>query len=157
MIIIIEGVDGAGKTTLAKILAEKYGLEICHCTQHDPADFYFYRETLRKENVIWDRHTIGELIYPLIFDRKAQITDVEAKAVIDIAKSEGVKIFVLTAPLETLYKRLRTREKDEHPRILANLSLIDGAFKECAKRMGVPVIDTTNMTLNEIFELIERK
>lgn len=157
MKIIIEGVDGAGKTTLAKILAEKYGLEICHCTQHDPADFYFYRETLRKENVIWDRHTIGELIYPLIFNRKAQITDVEAKAVIDIAKSEGVKIFVLTAPLETLYKRLRTRDKDEHPRILANLSLIDGAFKECAKRMGVPVIDTTDMTLNEIFELIETK
>lgn len=157
MKIIIEGVDGAGKTTLAKILAEKYGLEICHCTQHDPADFYFYRETLRKENVIWDRHTIGELIYPLIFDRKAQITDVEAKAVIDIAKSEGVQIFVLTAPLEIIYKRLRTREKDEHPRILANVSLIDGAFKECAKRMGVPVIDTTNMTLNEIFELVERK
>ena len=76
MKIIIEGADGTGKTTLAKILADKYGLEICHCTQHDPADFYFYRETLRKENVIWDRHTIGELIYPLIFDRKAKITDV---------------------------------------------------------------------------------
>ena len=157
MKIIIEGADGTGKTTLAKILADKYGLEICHCTQHDPADFYFYRETLRKENVIWDRHTIGELIYPLIFDRKAKITDVEAKAVIDIAKSEDVKIFVLTAPIETIYKRLRAREKDEHPKILANVSLIDGAFKECAKRMGVPIIDTTNMTLNEIFELVEMK
>ena len=68
-----------------------------------------------------------------------------------------VKIFVLTAPIETIYKRLRAREKDEHPKILANVSLIDGAFKECAKRMGVPIIDTTNMTLNEIFELVEMK
>lgn len=157
MKIIIEGADGAGKTTLAKILADKYGLEICHCTQHDPADFYFYRETLRKENCIWDRHTIGELIYPLVFNREAQITQTEAKAIIDIAKSEGVKIFVLTAPIETLYERLRKRVPEENPRILANLSLIDGAFVECARAMGVPVINTANMTLNEIFELVEGK
>lgn len=157
MKIILEGADGTGKTTLAKILADKYGLEVCHCTQYDPADFYFYKETLRKENCIWDRHTIGELIYPLVFDREAKITPTEAKAVIDIAKSEGVKIFVLTASLDTIYERLRKRVPTENPKILANVSLIDGAFRECAEVMDVPVIDTSCMTLNQIFKLVEGK
>ena len=39
MKIILEGCDGTGKTTLAKLLAEKYGLDICHCTAEDPKDF----------------------------------------------------------------------------------------------------------------------
>lgn len=51
MRIVLEGVDGAGKTTLAKILAQKYGLDICHCTQYDAADYAFYRQTLRKRRL----------------------------------------------------------------------------------------------------------
>lgn len=48
MKIILEGADGTGKTTLAKILAERYGLDICHCTQDDPNDFIFYQQSIRK-------------------------------------------------------------------------------------------------------------
>ena len=48
MKVILEGCDGTGKTTLAKLLAERYGLDICHCTQYDPADYDFYSHTMRK-------------------------------------------------------------------------------------------------------------
>ena len=44
MRIILEGCDGTGKTTLANILAFKYGLDICHCTASDPSDFQFYKQ-----------------------------------------------------------------------------------------------------------------
>lgn len=156
MKIILEGADGTGKTTLAKILADKYGLDICHCTQHDPADFNFYKETMRKENTVWDRHTIGELIYPIVFDRQAKVTPYEAKAIINVAKSTGVKIFVLTCDKKTLHKRLAER-KTEHPKIMYRIDWIDNAFRESAKWMGVPIIDTSKMTLNEIFDLVEAK
>lgn len=156
MKIILEGADGTGKTTLAKILADKYGLDVCHCTQHDPADFNFYKETMRKENTVWDRHTIGELIYPIVFDRQAKVTPYEAKAIINVAKSAGVKVFVLTCDKKTLHKRLAER-KTEHPKITRRIDWIDNAFRECAKWMGVPVIDTSKMTLNEIFDLVEAK
>ena len=156
MRIILEGVDGAGKTTLAKILADKYGLDICHCTQYDAADYSFYRQTLRKENVVWDRHTLGELIYPKIFDREAEIGTEDARLVMHYAKQEGIKVFVLTADMATIYERLNARG-DEDNRIYENVDWIDSQFKFFAERYHIPVIDTSKMTLQEIFNLIEEK
>lgn len=156
MKVILEGVDGAGKTTLAKILAEKYGLDICHCTQYDAADYDFYRQTVRKENVVWDRHTIGELIYPTIFDRKQQISTEDVRLVIHYAKEAGAKIFVLTADMDVIYRRLNERGNEDF-RIYENVDYIDDLFRFYADQYHVPVIDTSKMTLQEIFNLVEEK
>lgn len=156
MRIILEGVDGAGKTTLAKILAEKYGLDICHCTQYDAADYDFYRQTVRKENVVWDRHTIGELIYPTIFDRKQQISTEDVRLVIHYAKEAGAKIFVLTTDMDVIYRRLNERGNEDF-RIYENVDYIDNLFRFYADQYHVPVIDTSKMTLQEIFNLVEEK
>lgn len=156
MKVILEGVDGAGKTTLAKILAEKYGLDICHCTQNDAADYDFYRQTVRKENVVWDRHTIGELIYPTIFDRKQQISTEDVRLVIHYAKEAGAKIFVLTADMDVIYRRLNERGNEDF-RIYENVDYIDNLFRFYADQYHVPVIDTSKMTLQEIFNLVEEK
>lgn len=156
MKIILEGCDGTGKTTLAKLLADRYNLDICHCTQDDPADYDFYRQTLRKENVVWDRHTIGELIYPIVFDRREQVSQEDVRLIMHYAKKEDVKVFVLTADMPTIYERLNSRgTEDWH--ILDNIKWIDDHFKYYAKEFGVPIIDTSKMTLNEIFNLIEGK
>ena len=156
MKIILEGCDGTGKTTLAKILAEKYGLDICHCTQHDAADYEFYRQTLRKENVVWDRHTIGELIYPRVFNRKPCLGTENARLIRHYAKEEGAKIFVLTADIETIRERLLERG-NENVNILNNIERIDHEFKFYAEQFHIPVIDTSKMTLQQIFDLIEEK
>lgn len=157
MKIILEGADGTGKTTLAKILAERYGLDIVHCTQHDAADYDFYRQTLRKENVVWDRHTLGELIYPHVFNRKAQIGTEDARLIMHYAKREGVKVFVLTADTDVIRERLSKRFPPEHENILNTIDDIDDMFKFYAGEFHVPIIDTSKMTLNEIFDLIEGK
>lgn len=154
MKIIIEGADGTGKTTLAKILAEKYGLDICHCTQNDPADFYFYRETFRKDNIVWDRHTIGELVYPILFDREAQVTPSEVNSIIDMAKEAGVIVLVLTCDTATLKKRLEERGR-EHFTIKQNIGWINKSFCELAEWLDVRLINTKTMTLDEIFKLVE--
>lgn len=156
MKIMLEGCDGTGKTTLAKILANRYGLDICHCGRNDPADYQFYRQTLRKENVIWDRHALGELIYPRVFEREPQIGVEDARLLMHYAKEEGVKVFVLTSDITTITNRLMARG-NEDMRIMAQLRLIDQEFKFYAKQYHVPVIDTSKMTLNEIFNLIEGK
>ena len=157
MKVILEGVDGAGKTTLARILADKYGLDICHCTQLDAADYDFYRQTLRKENAVWYRHTLGELIYPQIFSRVQQIGVEDARLVMHYAKQEDVKVLVLTADMPVLYERLNDRMIPEHPLIMENLDYIDRKFKFYAEQYHLPVIDTSQMTLQQIFDLVENK
>lgn len=157
MKLILEGCDGSGKTTLAKILADKYGLDVCHCTQHDAADYDFYRQTLRKENVVWDRHTLGELIYPKIFSREQQISPEDARLVLHYAKQESVKVLVLTADMPALYERLNKRIVPEHPLIMENLGYIDSKFRFYAKEFHLPIIDTSKMTLQQIFNLVENK
>lgn len=156
MKIIIEGADGVGKTTLVKLLANRYGLDICHCTQHDPADFEFYKQTARKENVIWDRHTIGELIYPRVFGRKQQISPEDARIILSYAKENGGKIFVLTAPLQEIKKRLLARNIPEDSRIMENLGIINDQFLFYADVFNIPVIDTSHMNISEIFAMVEK-
>ena len=154
MRIILEGADGTGKTTLAKILAYKYDLDICHCTWRDPADYAFYRQSARKNNVVWDRHTIGELIYPYIFNREPKIGTEDARLVIHYAKEEETKIFILTEDLELIRKRL-TERGTEDKRILTNIEWINDQFLFYADQYHIPVISTSKMTLNEIFKLVE--
>ena len=156
MKIVLEGCDGTGKTTLAKILAEKYKLDICHCTQRDAADYNFYRQTLRKEDVIWDRHTIGELIYPKVFNRVPQIGTEDARLIIHHGKEEGVKFFVLTCDMRMIKNRLLERGTEDN-RILDMCEEIDARFRFYAEQYNIPIIDTSKMTLEEIFDLIEKE
>lgn len=156
MKLIIEGCDGVGKTTLVKLLAEKYGLDVCHCTQYDPADFAFYKQTARKENIIWDRHTIGELIYPQVFNRKQQISPEDARIVLSYARENGGKVFVLTAPNHEIRKRLLARNVPEDSKILENIEMINEKFLFYAEAFNIPVIDTSRLSINEIFEMVEK-
>lgn len=156
MKIILEGCDGTGKTTLAKLLADKYKLDICHCTQSDPADYEFYKQTARKDNVIWDRHTIGELIYPEVFDRKPKLSPEDARLVIAYAREAGAKIFILTSDIEDIKRRLIDRGTEDQ-RVLDKLEWINEQFLFYAEIFNLPVIDTAKMTFNEIFELIEKQ
>ena len=155
MKIILEGCDGTGKTTLAKMLADRYHLDICHCTSKDPKDFEFYKQTARKEDVVWDRHTIGELIYPDVFDREPQITPEDARIILGHARENGGKVFVLTAADDVIYGRLMSRDVPEDPRVLAQLMFINKRFKFFAEYFCVPIIDTSKLTINEIFDMID--
>lgn len=153
MKIVLEGCDGTGKTTLAKKLADLFCLDICHCTQHDPSDFLFYQQTLRKENIVWDRHTIGELIYPRVFNREQKTTEEEALKIIEYGKGISVRFFVLTADDDLIKNRLETRG-GENKLILDNIDFINSEFVSYARKFNIPVIDTSKMTLSQIINLI---
>lgn len=74
--IILEGVDGSGKSTVSRILQEeglKKGIEyeIFHCTRHTPNNLEFFLDKLSSDkNIIFDRFHVGQFIYQNSSDRK---------------------------------------------------------------------------------------
>lgn len=153
MTIVIEGCDGTGKTSVAKVLAEKYGCDVVHMTGKDPADFEFYSQSLRKKNVIYDRNVLGELVYPYVFRRSKQLQQEEADRLVRFYKDHGVYFFVLTADAVTCAMRLTARGNEDQ-KILDNISYILAKFKAVAFEYGIPEIDTSHRSVSEVAKQI---
>ena len=153
MKIVIEGCDGVGKTSVVNMLAKKYGCDVVHMTGDDPKDCEFYHQSLRKNNVIYDRNVIGEMVYPRIFGRQRELSHEQLADIINMHKD--VHFFVLTANPVTIQMRLSTRGT-ECPEILNSLDYINAKFKVLAYEYGITEIDTTQMTQNQVVEEIEK-
>lgn len=159
MRIVIEGCDGVGKTSICKILAEKYGCDIVHMTSQDPGDYEFYKQSLRKENVIYDRNVLGEMVYPHVFDRNGKLAEVELSDIL-YKFEKDVHFFVLTADPETIRLRL-SRRGNEVGEVLDSIDYINAKFKTLVYEHKLTEIDTTQMKIedvaNKIIEIIESK
>lgn len=61
MNIILEGLDAAGKTTLAEKLKLKYGMDIIHSTASTRNDLAYHLDLLDyRSNTVFDRFYAGE-------------------------------------------------------------------------------------------------
>ena len=72
MLIVLEGCDGSGKTTLANKLAILLGAEIIHCTTHTPNTYAFFNEIIemsKTRNIIADRFCYGQFVYQNKYER----------------------------------------------------------------------------------------
>jgi thymidylate kinase len=152
MRIIVEGADGTGKTTLVKELAKKYNLDSLNINRYDPNNFNFYLETLKKTNVIFDRHFIGEMIYPSIFNRKGNLKRKDFEWLLDYCKENDIKIIILYKEKNVLKKR---QKLNEYPEVLNNILKINEKFIEIAHNYEIPLIDTEYEKIEDICEFIE--
>ena len=119
MLIILEGPDGAGKTTLANALSEKLGgVEIRHCgpLTQPPLDEYvrdLYDYYVRGTgDIIYDRHYMGELIYGPLYRGKSQIDFPTRYAIETFLNMCGALLVHVTNDLKTLRKRCELRGED---------------------------------------------
>ena len=94
--IVIEGPNNVGKSTLIlKLLDRKEfrGWRTEHVTEKSPNTLDFYDATLSNcEMMIFDRHCIGETIYPYLFNRTPKITEND---VVDLIEAHGDTLFVI--------------------------------------------------------------
>lgn len=121
MIIIIEGTDGVGKTTIAKAMAEKLGYEYRHTgppTQETWQDEYLY-PLVTMRHVVLDRWHVGEMVWPAIFRRESLFPSVQSFQnccrAINLAghARDGVRTILVTRERLAIEDTLRDRDEPE--------------------------------------------
>lgn len=133
-IIIIDGPDGVGKTTLAKNLQKTFNItSFIHLTKDDPRTFEFYKNMLFKKDAIFDRSFMSELIYSAVFERKPALTVDEFKELHNIAKVNGAIIIICVANTE---RERPIFHDNEDQRIIDSFDTINKYFFDLAKRYG---------------------
>lgn len=115
MIIIIEGIDGSGKTTLAKQLSAQTGYPIIH--KSNPKDdveklrmMGEYLQLVRgNKNVIFDRCWYSEMAYGPVMRDKSYISFPQMYELERHAAKAGALIIYCTGPLHVLWNRCQKR------------------------------------------------
>lgn len=110
MLIVLEGCDGTGKTTLAKFLAQVLNAEIVHCTSKTPNTFEFFNSIIaasKRRNIIADRFCYGQFVYQEPHERK--LSEHNLKVLETCMLQAGVKVILVTAPQATVQARLDAR------------------------------------------------
>lgn len=114
MLIVLEGCDGVGKTTLAKSLAYLLDAEIVHCSSKTRNDFWFFEDLIKASdhrNIIADRFCYGQFVYQHKDDRPLE--NYHNLNALEISLLEhGAKVVYVTAPLEEIESRLKARGEE---------------------------------------------
>lgn len=137
MLIVLEGCDGSGKSSLAELLSLVYDAEIIHATRETPNDmawFSLIMEEAKTKNIIMDRAFWGQFVYQKPMERKLGFADLSALE--KRLAAEGGKLIYVYSPERVISRRLRLR--DEIP-LLPVQSLLR-RYKTMCKFARCPVI-----------------
>lgn len=151
-VIVLEGCDGAGKTSIADALRDQHGYAVTHSGRtRDGTDLAArYRQILATPGrIVLDRSFISELVYGPLFHRRSRITPPAAVDLARLAAGRGGVLVHLTGNPDVIAARLASRDGTAPP--LEHLrSIIDAyhaAFRLLDGTAPVITIDTTSASL----------
>lgn len=140
MLVVLEGCDGTGKSTLAGFLAQLLNAEVVHCTSKTPNDFNFFNSILaaaRKKNIIADRFCYGQFVYQQPNERRLSEANLR---VLELSMLHaGAKVIHVTAPEDVVMARLAARGETTPVDVKALLSRFEDVMSESI----LPVIKYT--------------
>lgn len=132
--IILEGCNGVGKTTLAKMLLH-YGYKLLHF-DYDPnlSIMEKYKKILAtdyKSNVVLDRSFISEMVYGVIMRGESRFSDSDFSTLLRMVKKRNGRVVLLDASPEIIFERIKKRKKIMDKGIdLKMVKRISGLYRE---------------------------
>lgn len=118
MIIILEGPDGSGKTTLAEKISKMTGWSIEHRSKPNTPEekahmMGEYLQAIRLgKNMIFDRSWYSEMVYGKVMRDKSYIDYPQMYELEKRAMQRGALLIYCTGPKATLWKRATQRGED---------------------------------------------
>ena len=151
MLIVLEGCDGSGKSSLAELLARLIpDTEIIHATRETPNTREWFEKIMddaKTRNIIMDRAFWGQFVYQRPEERHMGFSDLA-----DLEKrleAEGGKLIYVYSPERVIKRRLNKR--GEIPSLPINSLL--RRYKSLCKFSRCPVIWYNSHTgVSKIFE-----
>ena len=114
MLIVLEGCDGTGKSTVANNLKQViHDAEIVHCTRFTPNDFRFFLDLIeasKTKNIIADRFCYGQFVYQTLEERpldEDELIDLEVQMI-----AAGAKVIHVCASVDEIKDRLNLRGEE---------------------------------------------
>lgn len=155
MPIIIEGPDGAGKSTLAKSLADRLDMNILKMTANGGQSVREYEQKLECDGVIIDRCWVSEQIYSDLFGREPRIGNDDAEALTELCGFVGIPIIVLLPPLHVVISRLNTRGDEYADVVCPNITEIYKRYKEWAEEHDNAIVLDDNDPATAMEEVLK--
>lgn len=156
MLIVIEGPDKTGKTTLAKAIAEQLGYEYKHFSapKGSPADEYIDFLLKLRRPTVCDRFHLGELVYGPMFRGKAGITPLELVTIERLMRLKQTILIQAVTNMMLANKRLVHSTQHEAVDTKQNLAAAEGFAKVFPLTNAGPVIRYDGSSLDSIQKIV---
>lgn len=155
MPIIIEGPDGAGKSTLAKSLAGALDMNILKMTADGGQSAREYMQKLACDGVIIDRCWVSEQVYSDLFGREPRIDNDDAEALTKFCGRAGIPIIVLLPPLHVVIGRMNARGDEYADVVCPNITEIYRRYRDWAEGHGNAIVLEDNDTATAMEEILK--
>ena len=134
MNIVIEGCDGTGKTTLAKFLAEIFGLYYWH--ESAPRSLEEYHTMLSSGGVIFDRFCLGQFVYNREEERKLSEDELKYLMSSIFKQTNTIMIYVDCATDVIINRLIERGEATDNDRLALTkwIKNIRGTYKSLLNR-----------------------
>lgn len=118
MNIILEGPDAAGKTLYAeKFVEHGYTYQKCSPGSHAEVSNLnkeYFEKLLEKDNMVFDRFCISELVFSDLYERESVISFGEVNKILANAMKDNILIILYASDSETLKDRCIERGELEY-------------------------------------------
>lgn len=155
MPIIIEGPDGAGKSTLAKSLAGALDMNILKMTANGGQSVPEYLQKLACDGIVIDRCWVSEQVYSDLFGREPRIDNDDAEALTEFCGLAGIPIIVLLPPLHVVISRLNERGDEYADVVCPNIVEIHKRYQEWADAHDAAIVLEDNNLVTAMEEVLK--